>query len=319
VSGPVSPVDTTEARPVTGLPGMEVSEGRRTAVGGVPVTRSLPRARRRTVGAWCFIDHFGPADVPEAAMRVGPHPHVGLHTVTWVFEGEVVHHDSLGHEQLIKPGQLNLMTAGRGVAHAEETPPGATGALHGLQLWVAQPDATRQGPAAFEHHPTLPQAEVGPLVATVLVGELAGARSPARSDTPLVGADLVVTGAATLPLDPTFEHGLLVVDGPLTVDGRLVEPGAFAYLAPGRAELGLTPGTSSGSGSGRALLLGGAPFGEPVLMWWNFVARSREEMVEARQEWEGESDRFGPVESHLGRIPAPPPLWDRPGMQPPEK
>jgi redox-sensitive bicupin YhaK (pirin superfamily) len=152
-------------------------------------------------------------------------------------------------------------------------------------------------------------------VATVLVGELAGARSPARSDTPLVGADLVVTGPATLPLDPVFEHGLLVVDGPMTVDGRLLEPGAFAYLAPGRAELGLTPGP----GSGRALLLGGAPFGEPILMWWNFVARSREEMVEARRAWEGESEQFGPVESHLGRIPAPPPLWDRPGMQPLEK
>ncbi|HEV7534385.1 MAG TPA: pirin family protein [Acidimicrobiia bacterium] len=291
---------------------LEVSEGRRTVVGGVPVTRSLPRARRRTVGAWCFVDHFGPADLPEASMRVGPHPHVGLHTVTWVLEGEVVHHDSLGHEQLIKPGQLNLMTAGRGVAHAEETPPGATGSLHGLQLWVAQPDSTRHCPAAFEHHASLPQAEVGSVVATVLVGALAGAHSPARSDTPLVGADLVVRGPATLPLDPAFEHGLLVVDGPLAVDGRPVEPGAFAYLAPARSELALEPGRTAG----RALLLGGAPFAEDVVMWWNFVARSREEMVEARQAWEGESDRFGPVESRLGRIPAPPPLWDRPGMQP---
>jgi hypothetical protein len=317
VSGPVSPVDTTEERPVTGPPGMEVTDGRRTVVGGLPVSRSLPRAGRRTVGAWCFVDHFGPAELRDAPMRVGPHPHVGLHTVTWVLDGEVVHHDNLGHEQLIKPGQLNLMTAGRGVAHAEETPPGATGALHGLQLWVAQPDATRHGPAAFEHHAALPAADVGPVVATVLVGELAGARSPARADTPLVGADLVVRGPATLPLDPAFEHGLLMVEGPMTVDGRLVEPGAFAYLAPGRTELGLTP--VPGSGSGRALLLGGAPFGEPVLMWWNFVARTREEMVDARQAWEGESDRFGPVESRLGRIPAPPPLWDRPGMQPPER
>jgi redox-sensitive bicupin YhaK (pirin superfamily) len=294
---------------------VEVAEGRRTEVGGIPVQRSLPQRGRRTVGAWCFADHFGPADVADASMLVGPHPHVGLHTVTWVLEGEVVHHDSLGSEQLIKPGQLNLMTAGRGVAHAEETPPGATGALHGLQLWVAQPDATRHGPAAFEHHGALPEAEVEAVAATVLVGELAGARSPARCDTPLVGADIVVRGPSTLPLDPTFEHGLLVIDGPLTLDGRLLEPGAFAYLAPGRSELDLAPGP----GAARALLLGGVPFEEPVLMWWNFVARSREEMDAARSAWEAGSDRFGPVDSGLGRIPAPPPLWDRPGMRPLQK
>jgi len=182
---------------------VEVTEGRPTEVGGMPVRRSLPQRRRRTVGAWCFVDHFGPADVAEASMLVGPHPHLGLHTVTWVLDGEVVHHDSLGSEQLIKPGQLNLMTAGRGVAHAEETPPGATGALHGLQLWVAQPDATRSGPAAFEHHSALPEAEVGPVVATVLVGELAGVRSPARADSPLVGADLLASEWKYLPVRRT--------------------------------------------------------------------------------------------------------------------
>ena len=176
---------------------VEVTEGRRTEVGGIAVRRSLPQRQRRTIGAWCFVDHFGPADVAEASMLVGPHPHLGLHTVTWVLDGEVVHHDSLGSEQLIKPGQLNLMTAGRGVAHAEETPAGATGSLHGLQLWVAQPDATRSGPAAFEHYSALPEAEVGPVVATVLVGELAGVRSPARADSPLVGADLVAAGPTT--------------------------------------------------------------------------------------------------------------------------
>jgi redox-sensitive bicupin YhaK (pirin superfamily) len=296
---------------------VEIGEGRLTTVGGIPVQRLLPRRGRRTVGPWCFVDHFGPADVPEAAMRVGPHPHIGLQTVTWVLDGEVLHRDSLGSEQLIKPGQLNLMTAGGGVAHAEETPDGATGTLHGLQFWVAQPDATRSGAAAFEHHASLPEAEVGPLVATVLVGELAGARSPARADSPLVGADLDLTGPAAVPVDPAFEHGLLVVDGPLAVDGTAVAPGAFAYFAPGRSELDLAPG--GGVTRARALLLGGVPFEEPVLMWWNFVARSREEMVQARQDWEAGSDRFGAVESGLGRIAAPPPLWDRPGMQPVEK
>jgi quercetin 2,3-dioxygenase len=297
---------------------VEIGEGRLTDVGGIPVRRSLPRRGRRTVGAWCFVDHFGPAAIrtggsPEVSMQVGPHPHIGLHTVTWVLKGEVLHRDSLGSEQLIKPGQLNLMTAGRGVAHAEETPAGATGTLHGLQLWVAQPEATRSGAAAFEHHSALPEAEVAGVVATVLVGELAGARSPARSDSALVGADLMVRGAAAVPLDPAFEHGVLVVDGPVTVDGLALAPGAFGYLAPGRSEVGLQP---TAGGSARMLLFGGVPFDEPILMWWNFVARTKEEMVQARQDWEAASDRFGAVESELGRIGAPPPLWDRPGMQP---
>ena len=313
MSGPVDPADTQGVPRHAGAPAVETTEGRRTEVGGMPVQRSLPQRGRRTVGAWCFADHFGPADVPEVSMQVGPHPHIGLHTVTWVLEGEVLHRDSLGSEQLIKPGQLNLMTAGRGVAHAEETPSGSAGTLHGLQLWVAQPVATRSGAPAFEHHSALPEAEVGPLVATVLVGELAGAHAPARADSPLVGADVVATGPATLSLDPAFEHALVVVDGPLAVNGSAVAPGAFAYLGPGRDEIELAP---AAGGRVRALLLGGVPFAEPILMWWNFVARTREEMVEARSAWEAGSDRFGPVESGLERIPAPPPLWDRPGMQP---
>ena len=292
---------------------VEVGEGRRTEVGGLPVVRSLPRRDRRTIGPWCFVDHFGPADVARASMLVGPHPHIGLHTVTWVLEGEVIHHDSIGSEQLIKPGQLNLMTAGQGVAHAEETPKGSAGALHGLQLWVAQPETTRSGPAAFEHHPSLPEAVIGPVVATVLVGEVGGIRSPARTDSPMVGADVVVAGRAELSLDPTFEHGLLVVDGPVSVDGVVVPPGAFGYLGPGRDQIGLEPTTDN---AGRLLLLGGVPFPEPIVRWWNFVARTREERVQARQDWEAASDRFGPVESELGRIAAPPPLWDRPGMKP---
>ena len=303
---------------------VEIGEGRRTEVGGIPVQRALPQRTRRTVGAWCFVDHFGPVAVRRnggeggdgAAMLVGPHPHIGLQTVTWVLDGEVVHHDSLGSEQLIKPGQLNLMTAGRGVAHAEETPAGAAGTLHGLQLWVAQPDATRHGPAAFEHHPSLPEAEAGAAVATVLAGELAGVRSPARTDSALVGADLVVRGPAAFGLDPAFEHAVLVVDGPLAVNGTAVPPGGMAYLAPGGGELGLDV---AGGGPARALLIGGTPFPEPVLMWWNFVARTKEEMVEARSAWEAGDGRFGPVETGLGRIPAPPPRWDRPGMRPAEK
>ena len=327
MSGPVSPVDVTAPREVAGPAGTEITEGRRTVVGGMAVTRSLPRARRRTVGAWCFVDHFGPAAVDrdggtEASMRVGPHPHIGLHTVTWVLDGEVLHRDSLGTEQLIKPGELNLMTAGRGVAHAEESgelhqppPRRTTGPLQGLQLWVAQPEASRHGPPAFEHHPMLPELEVGPVAAVVLVGELAGVRSPARADTPLVGADVVITGAGVLPVDPAFEYAVLALDAPIAVNGATVAPDALLYLPPGRDELGLAPGPGA-HGAARALLLGGVPFAEPVLMWWNFVARTEEEMVEARSAWEAGDERFGPVETHLGRIAAPPPRWDLPGMQP---
>jgi quercetin 2,3-dioxygenase len=308
VSGPVTPTDappeTSLAAPAPAGAVLEVLESRSAEVGGLPVRRALPRRQRRTVGAWCFADHFGPADVAAASMQVGPHPHMGLQTVTWVLGGEVLHRDSLGSEQLIRPGQLNLMTAGRGVAHAEETPARATGGLHGIQLWVAQPEATRSGDAAFEHHPSLPQAEFGGLVATVLVGELAGARSPARTDTPLVGVDLAVAGEGTLPLDRSFEHGIVVAQGGLEVDGQVIRPGVLAYLGQGRDELRL--GGTSGT---RALLLGGVPFGETILMWWNFVGRSREELDEAYRDWEGGDERFGEVRSSLSRIGAPRPAW----------
>src|SRR5690349_10773592 len=178
------------------------------------VVRTLPTKDRRMVGAWCFVDHFGPETVSDGGMRVPPHPHTGLQTVTWLFDGEVRHTDSLGSDQLVRGGQLNLMTAGRGVAHAEETPSGAGATLHGLQLWVALPEATRHGEPDFEHHASLPRLEPGRGVeVTVLLGELGGERSTARADTPIVGAELVVDGQATIDLRPDFEHALVVVDG----------------------------------------------------------------------------------------------------------
>ncbi len=162
---------------------MDVIDSRDETVGRIRVRRALPRTGRRTIGAWCFADHMGPVDVTEEhGLDIGPHPHTGLQTVTWLVAGQVLHRDSLGSEQLIAPGQLNLMTAGRGVAHAEEATGAYRGPLHGIQLWIAQPEATRHGAAAFEHHASLPQAEVGAATATVLVGELGGARSPARHD-----------------------------------------------------------------------------------------------------------------------------------------
>ncbi len=321
MSGPVRTDDVPpDGPPAPGEeePPVQVVASREATVGDTRVLRALPRRGHRTVGAWCFADHMAPpppgggGNGGGARLDIGPHPHTALQTVTWLLDGEVLHRDSLGSEQLIRPGQLNLMTAGRGVAHAEETPPGAAaGGAQGVQLWVAQPEETRHGPPAFEHHPQLPVATIGGAVATVLVGELAGAESPARRDTDHLGADLVLPGGrATLPLRAGYEHALVVLEGALSIEDAggptgPVGPGHLVYLAPGRHEV-----TLSAPGPARALLLGGVPFPEPIVMWWNFVARSHDEVDAARRDWEAGADRFGPVASRLPRIPAPPaPPW----------
>ena len=270
---------------------------------GVP----FPDRSRRTVGAWCFADHMGPLPPDDTPTGIGPHPHSGLHTVTWLVEGELLHRDSLGSEQIIRPGHLNLMVAGRGVSHAEE-PTGRTGGgLHGIQLWVAQPEATRHDPPAFEHHPSLPQVEVGSALATVLVGALDGTESPARRDTDLVGVDIRLhRGEAVLPIEPTFEHALVVLDGAVHVDGRLLAPGEGAYTGPGRHQLNLTAAEDA-----RLLVLGGTPFESAVVMWWNFVGRTRREVAEAGRQWNAGAGPFGETGSSLARIPAPDPPWTR--------
>jgi quercetin 2,3-dioxygenase len=304
MSGPVTPADAPDGPEgaASDGPEVELTKSRIAEVGGLPVRRALPKRHRRTVGAWCFVDHFGPAR-PEAGMQVGPHPHIGLHTVTWLVEGEAVHHDSLGTEQPIRPGQLNLMTAGHGVAHAEESPGRAAGApMHGVQLWVAQPEATRHGPPAFEHHAELPTAALGDLEATVLVGDLDGTASAARTDTPLLGVELRGRGRAEVPLRSGFEHALVVLDGACAVGGELVEPGVLAYLGEGRDEV-----VVEAADGGRALLLGGEPFADEVLMSWNFVARTRAEVDRAAADWNAGHERFGTVASALPRIPAPDP------------
>lgn len=290
---------------------VDIAAARDTEVGGMRVRRSLPRPRRRTVGAWCFVDHFGPLAVgPDGGLDIGPHPHTGLQTVTYLLDGEVLHRDSLGSEQVLRPGQLNLMSAGSGVAHAEEPTgrlsggqrsPARSGQLHGVQLWVAQPDTTRSGAAAFEHHEQLPQVELGDAIATVLVGQLGDATSPARQDTPLLGAALDLRrGSALLPLGEAYEHLVVVLHGTLLLGDEPLHPGQSAHLAPGRVELALAAPDGA-----RLLLLGGEPFPEPVVMWWNFVGRSTEELRAAREQWASGDDRFGPVETALDRIPAP--------------
>ena len=315
MSGPVSTVDAppTEVRATAVKPAcVEISESREGTVGAMRVRRALPRRERRTVGAWCFADHMGPELVTETrGLDIGPHPHTGLQTVTWLVAGEVLHRDSLGSEQVIRAGQLNLMTAGDGVTHSEEATGRYRGQLHGVQLWVAQLEATRHGAAAFEHHADLPQVEWDNAVATVLVGSFATASSPARRDTPLVGVDAALEpGTGAWPLRPEFEYALVVLDGAVLVDDQAVRPGQLAYLGQGRAEVAV-----SSSDPTRVLLLGGEPFPEPILMWWNFVVRSRDELDSARRQWESADPRFGRLRSPLARIPAPPPFWTRPASR----
>ncbi len=293
--------------PSMATPAVEISESRASTVGSFPVRRALPQRSRRTVGAWCFVDHMGPATVSaERGLGVAPHPHIGLQTVTWLFEGEALHRDSLGTEQVIRPGQLNLMTAGHGVAHSEEGTGRSAGRIHGVQLWVAQPDTTRRAPAAFEHHAELPRLELdGGGTATVLVGALAGCESPARRDTDHVGVDLDLPRApVTIPVRPEHEHALVVFDGAVDIDGATVVPGHLAHLGTGRGDI-----TLSSRDPAHALLIGGVPFGEHVLMWWNYVARSREEIVAAHDQWTRRDPRFGTVASPLTPIDVPPPPW----------
>jgi hypothetical protein len=286
-------------------PGTEVSQSRLTDVGSLPVHRALPTHGRRTIGAWCFLDHFGPVEVTEdLTMMVGPHPHIGLHTVTWLLEGAVVHTDSLGHQQEIRPGQLNLMTAGHGIAHAEDGRNQRQGPMEGVQLWVAQPDATRHSRPAFAHHPHLPVIDLGRGQATVLLGEFAGVESPGQVDMPLVGLDVTGSESLELPLEPRFEYGVIVLRGHLRFQDVTVSPDELLSL--GRGQDGITLDLAPDS---RAILLGGEPLEEEIFMWWNFVGRDRTEMERARADWQAASERFGAVDSTLTRIDAPHPFW----------
>ncbi|GGK50150.1 pirin family protein [Nocardia camponoti] len=275
-------------------------------VRGVYVERTLPQMGLPTVGAWCFLDRFGSvADAPGASHDIDPHPHIGLQTVTWPFDGRIRHRDSVGSDVEIAPGQLNLMTAGRGIAHSEYRVPGAASG-NGLQLWIALPSSARDQVPHFEQHRDLPVFELPGLRATVLMGSLGPVTSPAAAYTPLVGADVVVEpGAAVdIPLRSDFEYAVLVIDGTVVVDGLPVRPGPLLYLEPGRTSLPV-----STTGGTHFVLIGGEPFEEEMVMWWNFVARSHEEILAARLAWEAHDiDRFPDIAGHTvdQRIPAPP-------------
>ncbi len=288
--------------------------------GDITVSRVLPRREVSLVGGWCFLDHFGPDSTP---MRVAPHPHTCLQTVTWLFSGELRHADALGTDILVRPGEVNLMTAGRGISHTEYSVPGAV--LHGVQLWTALPDAARFVAPHFEHFVPEP-ARMGDHEVALFVGDLGWESSPVRVYSPMLGAEIRFASEEPLVLDlhEDWEYAVLVDAGDVVVEGTPVPPGHLAYLPPGRSALRLTA-VASAESVARVVLIGGEPLGEDIVMWWNFVARSHEEVTAFRAEWQAaigagsdaDPGRFQPVVARTDdepEIPAPslPPVRLRP-------
>lgn len=294
--------DAEAARPAD----VEVLTARDVPLGGpraMRVRRTLPQRARTLIGAWCFADHYGPDDVGgTGGMDVAPHPHTGLQTVSWLFSGEIEHRDSLGSHAYVRPGELNLMTGGHGISHSEVSTPDTT-ILHGVQLWVALPGEHRGAARDFQHYVPDPLPLEGG-EARVFLGSLAGATSPVRTFTPLLGAELALDPGAetTLRVDRAFEHGVLVDTGDVLVGGTAVQPAELGYVAPGRTALTLT---NRGPETARLILLGGPPFDEEIVMWWNFIGRSHDEIVRAREDWM-KGARFGEVQGYDGApLPAP--------------
>lgn len=263
----------------------------------VDIKRNLPHAYLRRIGAWVFLDHFGPTARVDG-MVVAAHPHTGLQTVTWPFAGKVDHRDSIGSKQLIEPGQLNLMTAGKGIAHSEKSLAGPS-ALHSVQLWVALPEAVRDMEPTFEHLGNPPALSLEGLEAVVFIGSLGAVESPAKVFSPLVGAELKVTGLAKVPINKAWEHGVLVIEGSALINGEQVEKDQLIFLPAGEGALEV-------SGDSRLLLIGGEPFEEPIVMWWNFIARTSDEILAMRETWNSQDESYGKFDDEVGGwIPAP--------------
>lgn len=290
--------------------------------GSMVVRRLLPSKRLRTVGAWCFLDHAGPAS--DNTLSVGPHPHIGLQTFTWMIEGEILHLDSLGFEQVIRAGEVNLMTAGEGISHVEQAH--SQGPVHTVQFWIALPQAVRNGPASFAHYAQLPQWQEGAWHCTLLVGAMAGQVSPVTVHSPLVGLDLKTEEAARveLALNPRFEYAVVCLRGGVQVNGAHLEVGTLLYLglnpqqlvletlasdaAQGPASLAAAGQGEGGlpAGAAHVIVIGGEPLDEATLLWWNFVARTVEEVAQATHDWQHESPRFGRIHAtELAGLPAP--------------
>ncbi|MEV7865597.1 pirin family protein [Streptomyces sp. NPDC088124] len=291
----------------TGAPRVDVLSAREVPLGGpraMRVRRTLPQRERTLIGAWCFADHYGPHQVAAlGGMNMPPHPHTGLQTVSWLFSGEVEHRDTLGTHALVRPGEMNLMTGGHGIAHSEVSTPNTT-VIHGVQLWVALPGEHRDTARDFQHYaPELTQVDGAGI--RVFLGSLAGRTSPVRTFTPLLGAEIVIEAHTTLTLavDAAFEHGLLVDSGDIRLIDTALRSAELGYVLRGADTLTMTNETGAPA---RTILLGGPPFEEEIVMWWNFIGRSHEDIAKAREDWEASSDRFGVIEDFPGgRLPAP--------------
>ncbi|GAP65469.1 pirin-related protein [Mizugakiibacter sediminis] len=280
-------------------------EGRERDLGdGFTVRRLLPHMRARLVGPFIFFDHMGPARLaPGQGLDVRPHPHIGLATVTFLFEGAMRHRDSLGCAQDIVPGDVNWMTAGRGIVHSERTPPDARaagGSLHGIQTWVALPRAHEEDAPEFHHHDasTLPEVTRAGVRLRLIAGEAYGERAPVRVFSPMfyLGGEMDADAALDLPAGHA-ERGVYVVDGEVEMGAR-----TLAAMQMG-VQLGGVPLRLRARRPSRVMLFGGAPFGEPRFIWWNFVSSSRERIEAAKADWK--EGRFDPVPGEHEFIPLP--------------
>jgi quercetin 2,3-dioxygenase len=289
--------ERTRARP-------RVLEPRAVPLGGpraMQVRRTLPQRARSLIGAWCFVDHYGPDDVAASGGMVVPgHPHTGLQTVSWLFDGQIEHRDTTGAHAVVRPGEVNLMTAGSGIAHSEFSTPEVR-TLHGVQLWIALPDRHRQTAPSFEHHVPRPVERDGARI-LVLAGALAGDRSPITTYSSLLGAEISLGAGARLGLDVDAgsEHGVLVDTGEVTVDGSRATAGQLLYRPPGDGELVIE---AVGDLPARVMLLGGEPLNEQIVMWWNFIGRTHEEIAGFRAQWQAERSGETDAGGRFGRFP----------------
>jgi len=275
---------------------------------GFRVRRALPSSRRRMVGPFIFLDQMGPEMLRAGwGLDVAPHPHIGLATVTYLFDGEVMHRDSLGVRQPIRPGDVNWMTAGRGIAHSERTPPemrGTGSRIFGIQSWVALPARDEEGAPEFAHYEAagLPVIEDAGIRVRLMAGELFGERAPVATLSELFYADASLDAGARIPI-PTGheERAIYIVEGSIELDrnGGTFEEGQLLVLKPGEA---LTA-TASGEAPARLMLLGGAAMDGPRHIWWNFVSSSRERIEQAKADWK--EGRFAAVPEETELIPLP--------------
>jgi redox-sensitive bicupin YhaK (pirin superfamily) len=262
---------------------------------GFSVRRALPSARSRMVGPFIFFDHFGPAEFRAGSgLDVRPHPHIGLATVTYLFDGEIVHRDSLGTAMAIRPGEVNWMTAGRGIVHSERTGPElrATGSpIHGLQMWVALPEQKEEMEPGFAHHEIdkFPMVRDDGLFARVVVGSLYGVKSPVPTVHETMFANVLLRTGAKIPLDADHEErALYVVDGSIDIAGDKFEPGKLLVFKPGDKV------TVTAASDTHFVILGGAPMDGPRHIWWNFVSSRKERIEQAKAEW---------AAGHFGKVP----------------